>query len=111
MPSMQAPASPRRPTRRMQRTRLSLLPISFTASAVPSGELSSTKIASQAMPASAWSSRRTSSATLPHSLKVGMTIESWALGKPGRTPVRGVLGDGPALPRQEGVRDERNWRS
>ena len=32
MPSMQAPASPRRPTRRRQRTRLSLAAISFTAS-------------------------------------------------------------------------------
>ena len=48
---MQAPASPRRPTRRRQRTRLSAAAISLTASAVPSGELSSTKIASQAMPA------------------------------------------------------------
>ena len=39
-----------------------------TAADVPSGELSSTKIASQAMPVSAASSRRTSSATLPRSL-------------------------------------------
>ena len=45
---MQAPASPRRPTRLRQRTLGSLAAISFTAAAVPSGELSSTKMASQA---------------------------------------------------------------
>ena len=90
---MQAPASPRRPTRRRQRTRGSLAAISFTAAAVPSGELSSTKMASQAMPAKAASSRRTSSATLPRSLKVGTTIESWAVGKAGLEKDRS-LGDG-----------------
>ncbi len=53
--------------------------ISLTTPAVPSGELSSTKMASQAIPDKARSSRRTSSATFPRSLNVGTTTESWGV--------------------------------
>ena len=73
---MQAPDRPRRPIRRMQRTRESWRARSRTTSQVPSGELSSTKMTSQATPASAVSSRRNSVVTLSRSLKVGTTTES-----------------------------------
>jgi len=76
MPSMQAPDRPRRPIRRMQRTRESCRARPRTTSQVPSGELSSTKMTSQAFPASAASSRRNSVVTLSRSLKVGTTTES-----------------------------------
>ena len=76
MPSMQAPDRPRRPIRRMQRTRESCRARPRTTSQVPSGELSSTKMTSQALPASAVSSRRYSVVTLSRSLKVGTTTES-----------------------------------
>ena len=53
MPSMQAPARPRRPMRRMQRTRGPVRRWRGPRAAVPSGELSSTKMTSQFTPASA----------------------------------------------------------
>ena len=49
---MQAPDRPRRPIRRMQRTRPSCRASSRTTCQVPSGELSSTKMTSQATPES-----------------------------------------------------------
>src|SRR5258708_2107517 len=73
---MQAPDSPRRPIRLMQRTRGSCRASPRTTSQVPSGELSSTKMTSKAMPASAVSSRRNSVKTLSRSLKEGTTTES-----------------------------------
>ena len=73
MPSMQAPARPRRLTRRRQRTRESSRAISLARRAVPSGELSSTTIISQATPASAASTRPISSRKLALSLNVGIT--------------------------------------
>ena len=76
MPSMHAPASPRRPMRRRQRTRASVRAISRTADAVPSGLLSSTKMISHRLPARASATRVTTSATFSASLKVGTTIES-----------------------------------
>src|SRR4051812_19640233 len=77
---MQAPDRPRRPIRRMQRTRGSCRARERTTSQVPSGELSSTNTTSQAMPAKVASSRRYSTVTLSRSLKVGTTTES--CGKP-----------------------------
>src|SRR5437867_6039911 len=76
MPSMHAPARPRRLTRRRQRTRGSWAAIALTCCAVPSGESSSTKIASQATPPSAVSSLARSGATLPRSLNVGTITDS-----------------------------------
>jgi len=48
-PSRQAPERPRRPTRRMQRTRLSWRPSSLATADVASGELSSTKTSSHSI--------------------------------------------------------------
>src|SRR5215813_4041308 len=76
MPSMHAPARPRRLTRRRQRTRGSWAAIVLTCCAVPSGESSSTKIASQTTPASVASSLARSGATLPRSLNVGTITDS-----------------------------------
>ena len=76
MPSMQAPDRPRRPIRRIQRTRLSCCASARTTSQVPSGELSSTNMTSQATSASAASSRRYSTVTLSRSLKVGTMTDS-----------------------------------
>ena len=73
---MQAELSPRRPTRRMQRTRRSSLPRSRRCSAVPSAESSSTNTASQSTPASSRSSRSIRGPTLSRSLSVGTTIAS-----------------------------------
>ena len=73
---MQAPDRPRRPIRRMQRTRVSIRARPRTTSQVPSGELSSTNTTSQAMPANVASSRRYSVVTLSRSLKVGTMTES-----------------------------------
>ena len=87
---MQAPDRPRRPIRRMQRTRGSCRARPRTTSQVPSGELSSTKTTSQGMPASVASSRRYSTVTLSRSLKVGTTTES--CGKPAACD--GVSGPG-----------------
>ena len=67
-PSITAEDSPRRPTRRMHRTRSSEAAIARTAAAVPSGLSSSTNTASHATPASAASSRDTSTATFCRSL-------------------------------------------
>ncbi len=50
MPSMQAPANPRRLMRRMQRNPRILLADGLTTADVPSGESSSTKMTSQAAP-------------------------------------------------------------
>ena len=101
MPSMQAPASPRRPMRRTQRTRLSVSPILRATAAVPSGELSSTNTTSQSTPASVRASFSTSSGTLSRSLKVGTTIVIPAPAVPPR-PCPGAearpLGS-PAIPR------------
>ena len=74
IPSMQAVDSPRRPIRWITRTRASSRPSARAASAVPSGLSSSTKIASQRRPASAWSSLPIRTATFARSLKVGMTM-------------------------------------
>ena len=90
MPSMQAPDSPRRPIRRIQRTRESCRARPRTTSQVPSGELSSTNTTSQATPFSVASSRRYSTVTLSRSLKVGTTTES--CGKP--VACNGVSGPG-----------------
>ena len=76
MPSMQAPDRPRRPIRRMQRTRLSCCASARTTSEVPSGELSSTNTTSQATLTSVASSRRYSTVTLSRSLKVGTMTDS-----------------------------------
>ena len=62
--------------RRMTRTRRSRRAISFAAFAVPSGESSSTKITSQAIPFRAAWRRATTAGTLPASLKVGTTTVS-----------------------------------
>jgi len=88
---MQAPDRPRRPIRRMQRTRPSCRASARTTSQVSSGELSSTKTTSQATPSRAASSLRNSFVTLSRSLKVGTTTEStgkavacFAVSSPGR---------------------------
>jgi hypothetical protein len=57
------------PIRLMQRTRESSRASARTTSQVPSGELSSTKMTSKAVPVSAVSSRRNSVVTLSRSLK------------------------------------------
>src|SRR5262249_34024451 len=90
-PSIQAPASPRRPMRLMQRTRAFDAAMSRTTAAVPSGLLSSTKITSQRMPFSAWVRRATTRGTFGASLKVGITtVSSGAVGSSAvREPVRG----------------------
>ena len=80
IPSMHAPASPRRPTRLKHRTRMSRAAISRTCALVPSGLLSSTKITSQFASTRIRRNRATSSAILPRSLKVGTTMESCGLG-------------------------------
>ena len=67
-PSITAEESPRRPIRRMHRTRPSEAARRCTSEAVPSGLESSTKITSQAIPASAASSAATSGATFARSL-------------------------------------------
>ena len=67
-PSITADASPRRPIRRMQRTRGSDAAARRTSPDVPSGLLSSTKMTSQAMPASAASSFWISGTTFSRSL-------------------------------------------
>src|SRR5947209_750950 len=81
MPSMQAPASPRRPMRRMQRTRLSVSPSSRATAAVPSGELSSTNNTSQSTPSSVRASFSTSNGTLSRSLNVGTTTLNSGAGR------------------------------
>ena len=73
MPSMQAPESPLRPMRRMTRTRGSVAARPRATSVVPSGELSSTTIASQATPASALSSSSIRGGMFLASLKLGST--------------------------------------
>ena len=67
IPSMQADARPRRPTRRIPRIHGRAIASRRTSSAVPSGESSSTKIISNRTPASTRSSREASSATLARS--------------------------------------------
>ena len=67
-PSITAEARPRRPMRRMQRTRGSVWAMRRTSAAVPSGLLSSTYTTSQAMPYRAASSLAISGATLGRSL-------------------------------------------
>ena len=67
-PSITAEARPRRPMRRMQRTRGSVWAMRRTSAAVPSGLLSSTYTTSQAMPCSAASSLAISGATFGRSL-------------------------------------------
>src|SRR3989440_5907937 len=84
MPSMQAPASPRRPMRRTQRTRASLSPIARATAAVPSGELSSTNTTSQSISARVRASFSTSSGTLSRSLKVGTTTLNSGAGRAAR---------------------------
>mgnify|MGYP003387802301 CR=1 FL=1 len=74
---------------RMQRTLESFRANPRTTSQVPSGELSSTKTTSQAMPVSVASSRRYSTVTLSRSLKVGTTTES-----SGKAACDGVSGPG-----------------
>ncbi len=76
IPSTQAPARPRRPTRRMQRTRASCSPSVFATAAVPSGESSSTKMISHAKPASVRATRSTTIGTFARSLNVGTTTVS-----------------------------------
>ena len=75
MPSMQAPDRPRRPIRRISGRGI-FRASPRTTSQVPSGVLSSTNTASQAMPASTASSRRYSTVTLSRSLKVGTTTDN-----------------------------------
>ena len=76
IPSMHADESPRRPIRCSTRTRPSPRAMSRTSDAVPSGESSSTKISSHPSAPRLFSTRRSSSRTLPASLKVGTTTES-----------------------------------
>ena len=78
IPSMQAVLRPRRPMRRMQRTRTSCRAIARTAFQVPSVELSSTNTTSQAMSVRAARNRSTTIATLSRSFRVGMTMETEA---------------------------------
>src|ERR1700722_15088524 len=80
-PSRQAPARPRRPTRRMQRTRASAAPIFLAVSAVPSGELSSTMMISQAISGSAARTVSTRRGMFSRSLKVGTTMLSSGAGR------------------------------
>ena len=75
-PSTTAEDSPRRPMRRIMRTRRSAWAMRVRSSGVPSVEPSSTKIASHSIPASATPSRSSSGSTLPTSLSVGMTTLS-----------------------------------
>ena len=75
-PSMNAEARPRRPMRCNRRTRGSAEAAAWIAARVPSVESSSTKITSQAMPASALPSRATMGAMLSRSLITGMTTHS-----------------------------------
>src|SRR5262245_14766865 len=81
MPSIVAPARPRRPIRRMHRTRGLLTPILLARAAVPSGESSSTNMTSHSMPGSATASRSTRIGMLALSLNVGTTTVSSGSGK------------------------------
>ena len=67
-PSTTADAKPRRPMRRMQRTRGSARARRLASAQVPSGLSSSTNTTSQAMPPSAASSFSTTAATFARSL-------------------------------------------
>ena len=76
MPSMQADERPRRPIRRITRTRGMVLCRPSRSSAVPSCELSSTNTTSQAIPASASPSPASSGAMLSRSFRVGTITAS-----------------------------------
>src|ERR1700733_15978939 len=67
--------------RRMQRTRLSATPMALAGAAVPSGELSSTKITSHAQAVRSCASRSTRIGMLAFSLKVGTTIVNSGAGR------------------------------
>ena len=71
MPSITAPARPRRPIRRTARTRMSCSPRSRTRRAVPSGLSSSTKMTSHRIPASAASRAAIIGSTFSASQYVG----------------------------------------
>lgn len=77
MPSTQAPESPRRPMRRMQRTCGLSAAIARAACAVPSGLSSSTTTISCGVSGSARPIRSTIGARFWASLKVGSTIVSF----------------------------------
>ena len=81
MPSIQAEASPRRPIRRMIRTRRSTRAIDAAISDVPSGKSSSTNTISHPIPARLRATRSTNRSTFGASLKVGATTES-SIGRP-----------------------------
>ena len=76
MPSMQADERPRRPIRRITRTRGMVLCRPSRSSAVPSCESSSTNTTSQAIPASASPSPASSGAMLSLSFRVGTITAS-----------------------------------
>nr|CAD6405312.1 hypothetical protein REQ54_00006 [Rhizobium sp. Q54] len=76
IPSIEAPARPRLPIRRMQRTRPSHRAMSRTTFVVPSELSSSTNMTSQAMPANDATSASTTSSTLGASLNVGTMTEN-----------------------------------
>ena len=71
MPSIQAEANPRRPTRCRQRTRGAIRAILHTSVAVPSGESSSTKMTAHPVAPKVASRRHSNSRTLRDSLRVG----------------------------------------